>query len=278
MYFGTGLVKTTEDFGQQGEWPSHPELLDWLALEFMDSGWDVKALQKRIVMSATYRQASPASPELTQLDPENRLLARGPRVRLPAEMIRDQALAAASLLVDKTGGPSVKPYQPVGLWKEITMQDGDYEPGKGEDLYRRSLYTYWRRTVAPPMMLNFDSAMRESCTVRENKTNTPLQALNLMNDVTFLEAARNLGALMLKEGLNEGFRRLLARAPRPAEVEILKSSLAYHRDYFSDPAKAADYLKQGASPVDPKANPRELAAHMAVASLLMNLDETVTKN
>ncbi len=278
MYFGTGLVKTTEDFGQQGEWPSHPELLDWLALEFMDSGWDVKALQKRIVMSATYRQASQATPELTQLDPENRLLARGPRVRLPAEMIRDQALAAASLLVDRAGGPSVKPYQPAGLWKEITMQDGDYEPGSGEDLYRRSLYTFWRRTVAPPMMLNFDSAMRESCTVRENKTNTPLQALNLMNDVTFLEAARNLGALMLKEGLNEGFRRILARAPRPAEVEILKSSLAYHRDYFSDAAKAAEYLKQGAAPVDPKINPRELAAHMAVASLLMNLDETVTKN
>ena len=278
MYFGTGLVKTTEDFGQQGEWPSHPELLDWLAVEFMDSGWDVKALQKRIVMSATYRQASPATPELTQLDPENRLLARGPRVRLPAEMIRDQALAAANLLVDKTGGPSVKPYQPAGLWKEITMQDGDYEPGKGEDLYRRSLYTFWRRTVAPPMMLNFDSAMRESCTVRENKTNTPLQALNLMNDVTFLEAARNLGALMLKEGLNEGFRRILARAPRPAEVEILKSSLAYHRDYFSDAQKAAEYLKQGAAPVDSKANPRELAAHMAVASLLLNLDEAVTKN
>ncbi len=278
MYFGTGLVKTTEDFGQQGEWPSHPELLDWMALEFMDSGWDVKALQKRIVMSATYRQASQATPELTQLDPENRLLARGPRVRLPAEMIRDQALAAASLLVDKVGGPSVKPYQPAGLWKEITMQDGDYEPGSGEDLYRRSLYTFWRRTVAPPMMLNFDSAMRESCTVRENKTNTPLQALNLMNDVTFLEAARNLGALMLKEGLNEGFRRILARAPRPAEVEILKSSLAYHRDYFSDAAKAAEYLKQGAAPVDAKVNPRELAAHMAVASLLLNLDEAVTKN
>jgi len=177
--FGTGLVKTAEDFGQQGEWPSHPELLDWLAVDFMESGWDTKALLKKMVMSKTYRQSSKVTPELNQRDPENRLLARGPRVRLAAEMVRDQALFSSGLLVEKLGGPSVRPYQPAGLWKEITMQDGEYEPGKGEDLYRRSLYTYWRRTVAPPMMVNFDAPMRESCTVRENRTNTPLQALNL---------------------------------------------------------------------------------------------------
>jgi hypothetical protein len=277
-YFGTGLVKTTEDFGQQGEWPSHPELLDWLAVEFMESGWNVKALQKTIVMSAAYRQSSKASPELLARDPENRLLARGPRIRMPAEMVRDQALAASGLLVEKIGGPSVKPYQPAGLWKEINMQDGDYEPGKGDDLYRRSLYTFWKRTIAPPMMLNFDAAMRESCVVRETKTNTPLQALNLMNDVTFLEAARHLGAAMMREGLASGFRRVLSRAPRAEELDVLRASLAYHRDYFADEAKARAYLKQGASANDPVPDPRELAAHMSVASLIFNLDEAVTLN
>ena len=200
MYFGTGIVKTTEDFGVQGEWPSHPELLDWLATEFGRTGWDVKAMQKLIVTSATYRQSSKTSPELQQRDPENRLLARAPRFRLPAEMVRDQALFVSGLLVEKLGGPSVKPYQPDGLWKELVMQDMDYTQGKGEDLHRRSLYTFWKRTVAPPMMANFDSAMRESCTVRENRTNTPLQALNLMNDVSFLEASRFVGQRMMKEG------------------------------------------------------------------------------
>jgi len=278
MYFGTGIVKTAEDFGQQGEWPSHPELLDWLAVELVESGWDVKAMQKKIVTSAAYRQSSQASSDLVRRDPENRLLARGPRVRMPAEMIRDQALFASGLLVEKIGGRSVKPYQPAGLWKEINMQDGDYEPDKGENLYRRGLYTFWRRSIAPPMMLNFDAAMRESCVVRESKTNTPLQALNLMNDVTFLEAARHLGAKMAVEGLASGFKRVLSRAPRPEELEVLKSSLAYHRDYFSDEAKARAFLKQGDSPVDPSANPRELAAHMAVASLIFNLDEAVTLN
>ena len=179
MYFGTGLVKTTEDFGTQGEWPSHPELLDWLATEFVSSGWNVKAMQKLIVTSATYRQSSKAPAELQQRDPENRLLARGPRFRLPAEMVRDQALFVSGLLAEKLGGPSVKPYQPPGLWKEMMVQNLDYVMSTGADLHRRSLYTIWKRTIAPPMMANFDSALRESCTVRENRTNTPLQALNL---------------------------------------------------------------------------------------------------
>lgn len=275
--FGVGLVKTTEDFGQQGEWPSHPVLLDWLSVEFMEKGWNTKALLKTVLMSDTYQQSSKVTPELQQRDPENRLLARGPRVRLAAEMLRDQALLASGLIVEKLGGPSVRPYQPDGLWKEITMQSGEYEPGKGEDLYRRSLYTYWRRTVAPPMMLNFDSATRESCTVRENRTNTPLQALNLMNDETFLEASRVLGSRMMKEGLEKGFERVLSRRPRPQELVILKDSLAYHRDYFSDESTARKFIQQGESPIDPALNIRELAAYTSVASLIFNLDEAVTK-
>jgi hypothetical protein len=285
MYFGTGIVKTTEDFGVQGEWPSHPELLDWLATEFIRTGWDVKAMQKLIVTSATYRQSSKTSPELQQRDPENRLLARAPRFRLPAEMVRDQALFVSGLLVEKAGGPSVKPYQPAGLWKELAMQDMDYTQGKGEDLHRRSLYTFWKRTIAPPMMANFDSAMRESCTVRENRTNTPLQALNLMNDVSFLEASRFVGQRMLKEGgaaadarLRYGFRVVTGRAPSAAEQQILRDSLQYHLDYFADKKNDVKaFLNQGEASADTTLDERELAAYTSVGSLLLNLDETVTK-
>ena len=285
MYFGTGIVKTVEDFGLQGEWPSHPELLDWLATEFVRSGWDMKAMQKLIVMSATYRQASRVTPDLLQRDPENRLLARGPRVRLPAEVVRDQALAAAGLLVEKIGGPSVKPYQPDGLWKEVTMQGLDYVQDHGEDLYRRSMYTFWKRTSAPPQMMNFDAAGRESCVVRENHTNTPLQALNLMNDVTFLEASRFIGQRMLKEGgvddaarLRYGFRLLLARAPSGPEMEILVDSLRFHRDKFAtNPQDAEALLKQGESKTDASLNARELASYASIASLILNMDEAVTK-
>ncbi len=284
MYFGTGLVKTVEDFGSQGEAPSHPELLDWLATEFIRSGWDVKAMQRLIVTSATYRQSSRATPELLQRDPENRLLARGPRVRLPAEMVRDQALAAAGLLVEKQGGPSVKPYQPEGLWKDISMQDMDYVQSHGPDLYRRSMYTFWKRTIAPPMMMNFDAANREACVVRENRTNTPLQALNLMNDVTFLEAARFIGQRMLKEAgpdpaarLRHGFRLVLARTPSTAEEQVLRDNLRFHLDYFADAAKAKEFVAVGESPADPALSARELAAYGAVASLLLNMDEAVTK-
>ena len=282
MYFGTGIVKTTEDFGSQGEWPVHPELLDWLAVEFMESGWDVKALQKLIVTSNAYKQSSKASPELLQKDPENRLLARGPRFRLSPEMIRDAALAEAGLLVGKIGGPSVKPYQPDGLWKELTMQTLEYEQSRGEDLYRRGLYTFWKRTVAPPMMVNFDSANREACVVRENRTNTPLQALNLMNDTTFLESARFIGQRMIKEGgadrLGYGFRLVTGRQPSANERAVLRGSLQYHLDYFAgkdDEIKS--FLKQGVTPADATIPPRELAAYASVASLLLNLDEAVTK-
>ena len=285
MYFGTGLVKTVEDFGVQGEWPAHPELLDWLATEFVRTGWDVKAMQKLIVTSATYRQSSKATPELLQKDPDNRLLARSSRVRLAAEAIRDQMLLAAGLLSNKIGGPSVKPYQPEGLWKELTMQDSDYVLSQGEDLYRRSLYTFWKRTVSPPMMATFDSALRESCTVRESRTNTPLQALDLMNDVTFLEAARKVAERMMREGgsaaedrLGYGFRLLLARYPSAEEKRILRGSLGYHLDYFATkPERVDGYLKQGASPVAGGLDRRELAAYAAVGSLILNLDEAVNK-
>ncbi len=285
MLFGVGLVKTAEDFGLQGEWPSHPELLDWLATELVRSGWDLKGILKLIVTSATYRQSSKATPELLQRDPENRLLARGPRFRLPAEMLRDQALFAAGLLVEQRGGPSVKPYQPAGVWEDLTMDGVSYNQGKGTDLYRRSLYTFWKRTVAPPVMANFDSAMRESCVVRETRTNTPLQALNLMNDVTFLEAARFVGQRMMKEGgtetasrLRYGFRLTAGRTPTPAEVQLLRDNFQYHLDYFAENAgKVSPFLSQGESSPDAALNPSELAAYAAVASLLLNLDETVTK-
>ena len=285
MYFGTGIVKTTEDFGRQGEWPSHPELLDWLATEFVRGGWDVKAMQKLIVTSAAYRQSSAATPELEQRDPENRLLARGPRFRLPAEVIRDQALYAAGLLVEKVGGPSVKPYQPEGLWKEISMQDMDYVQGHGDDLHRRSLYTFWKRTVAPPMMANFDSALRESCVVRETRTDTPLQALNLMNDVTFLEAARFIGQRMLREGSAEassrvryGFLLVTGRSPSKGEQEVMLGNLRYYLDYFSGKQERTEsYLNQGEAKADATLDRRELAAYTSLGSLLLNLDETVTK-
>lgn len=284
MLFGVGLVKTVEDFGSQGEWPIHPELLDWLATRFVESGWDVKGLLKTIVMSATYRQSSRATPALLEKDPENRLLARGPRFRLPAETIRDQALAVSGLLVEQLGGPSVKPYQPPGLWEELSFGDS-YHPDRGEKLYRRSLYTYWKRTVAPPAMTTFDAASRETCTVRETRTNTPLQALNLMNDVTYLEASRKLAERMLKEGgsrpeerIAYAFRLAAARAPKEPEARILRESLdRFQTRYDKDAKGALKFLSYGEAARDESLNPSEVAAYTAVASLILNLDETVTK-
>ncbi len=284
MYFGTGLVKTVQDFGSQGEWPTHLELLDWLATEFMDSGWNVKALQKTIVMSAVYRQSSRVTAESWQRDPENRLLARGPRLRLGPEMIRDQALAVSGLLVEKIGGPSVKPYQPPGLWQELAGGKG-YERDKGDGLYRRSLYTYWKRTVAPPFMVNFDSPNRETCTVRETRTNTPLQALNLMNDVTFIEAARKLAERMLAEGGKDPAERIqfayelvLARPAKQPEVQVILDTLAgFESRYRADRNSAKEFLGYGDSPQSRKLDPRELAAYSSIASLILNLDEAVTK-
>jgi hypothetical protein len=283
MYFGTGLVKTVEDFGSQGEWPTHPELLDWLATEFVRTGWDIKAMQKLIVTSAAYRQSSKATPELIQKDPENRLLARAPRLRLPAGMIRDQALAVSGLLTEHIGGPSVKPYQPAGLWKELSGQD--YVQDKGEMLYRRSLYTFWKRSSPPPSLMNFDAAGRETCIVRESRTNTPLQALDLMNDVTYLEASRKLAERVMKERRSSAgerialaFRLVVARGPTPREARILGDALASYLDeYKANPEAAAKYLSQGESPRDEELDMSELAAYSTVASMMLNMDETITK-
>lgn len=280
--FGVGLVKTVDDFGSQGERPVQPELLDWLAVEFMENGWNVKRILKTMVMSEAYRQSFQAAPGLLQRDPENRLIARGPRFRLPAEMIRDQALAASGLLNTAVGGPPVKPYQPQGLWEELS--GAVYEPSSGDALYRRSLYTYWKRTVPPPSMAAFDASDRESCTVNRSRTNTPLQALTLMNDVTYVEAARKLAERMLLEGgdgaaerIDYGFRLVLARHPRATEAETLQAALAgFVRDYQTDREAAKALIGVGESQAG-KIDPRELAAYTAVASLILNLDETVTK-
>jgi len=283
MFFGRGLVATAEDFGSQGEWPSHPELLDWLAVEFVESGWDVKALLETIVTSSTYRQASAVTPTLLERDPDNRLLARGPRIRLDAGAIRDQALEISGLLEEELGGPPVKPYQPAGLWEELS--GSAYEADHGADLYRRSLYTYWKRTVAPPAMIAFDSADRESCSVKPKRTNTPLQALNLMNDATYLEASRHLAERMLREGglspehrLSWAFRLATARPPSEKDVRALTGLQArLLEDFRENPAAAYDYLEPGDSKWDRSLDPAELASYAGAASLILNLDETITK-
>jgi hypothetical protein len=283
-YFGAGIVKTVDDFGSQGEWPVYPELLDWLAVEFMESGWNVKAMQKLMVMSATYRQSSVIPPALLEKDPDNRLLARGPRLRLGPEVIRDQALAVSGLLVEKVGGPSVKPYQPAGLWQELSGDKG-YVQSKGADLYRRSLYTYWKRTVPPPYMMNFDSPNREQCAVSESRTNSPLQSLNLMNDVTFLEAARKMAERMIVEGgaterarLAYGYALLLARPPAARQAEVLARAFEkFAAEFRGDPTAAAAFLRLGESPIRPGLDAAELAAYTSIASLILNMDEAITK-
>ena len=292
MLFGEGLVKTGEDFGSRGELPSHPELLDWLAVTFRDGGaerrrgWDVKALLKTIVMSATYRQSSKLSPQIQQRDPDNRLLARGPRFRLPAEMIRDQALFVSGLLVEKIGGPSVKPYQPDGLYKDMAFSGlTGYDRDKGEGLWRRSLYTFWKRTALSPAMRIFDASAREFCTVRDTRTNTPLQSLNLMNDVTYIEAARMLAQRMLTEGgptpqerLAWAFRLVTSRPPGDRELQALLRNLEKQKASFSQrPQEAAKLLAVGEKRSDEKLNPAELAAYAVTASLILNLDEVITR-
>jgi hypothetical protein len=283
MMFGIGLVKTVEDFGSQGELPLYQDLLDWLAVEFMDSGWDVKHTLKAIVMSGTYRQSSKISADLLQRDPENRLLARGPRIRLAPEMVRDQALAVAGLLVETVGGPSVKPYQPAGLWQELSGGKG-YVQDKGAGLYRRTIYSYWKRTVAPPSMVNFDSPNRETCTVRETRTNTPLQALDLMNDVTYVEAARKLAERMIasspdsKERISFAYHAVLARDPKPSEAGVLLDALSKFKAGFeAGQNSASEYLREGDSRPTVNVPPAELAAYAAVAGIVLNLDEAVTK-
>lgn len=289
IYFGHGIVKTAEDFGSQGEPPVHPELLDWLATEFIRTGWNVKAMQKLIVTSATYRQLSKVTPELHEKDPENRLLARGPRVRLQAEMIRDAALAASGLLNEQIGGPSVLPYQPPGLWEEMAFGDGftaqEYKQSHGRDLYRRSMYTFWKRTVPPASLATFDAPDREKCTARRAVTNTPLQALVLMNDPTYVEAARALAARTLREGGKDvsariayAFRLATARLPLAQESRVLRELYAKQlARYRRDRQAAHELLHVGESQVDERMDAAELAAWTMTASAILNLDETLTK-
>jgi hypothetical protein len=309
MLFGTGLVKTVDDFGVQGEKPSHPELLDWLATEFVRTGWDVKALLRLMVTSAAYRQSShvvppsggrnlsttadapdvsaallpPEGGTTYERDPDNRLLARGPRHRLPSWMLRDQALAVSGLLVDRLGGPAVKPYQPEGIWEEATFGKKTYKQDHGEALYRRSLYIFWRRIVAPTLF--FDTANRQNCTVKVPRTNTPLHALVTLNDITYVEAARALAERILKQGgatdserLAHGFRLCTGRGPGEKEAAILASSLArFRQQYTADPAAAARLIATGESKPDASLPTPELAAHTSLALLLLNLDETLSK-
>jgi hypothetical protein len=289
--FGSGLVATSADFGSQGEWPSHPELLDWLAVDFVERGWDVKGLIRQIVLSQTYRQSSIASPEALERDPQNRLLARGPRFRLPAEFIRDAALKISGLLVPRIGGPSVNPYTPGDLWREISHYGSTpataqtFVQDHGEKLYRRSLYTYWKRTAPPPNMAAFDAPNREVCTVSRPNTTTPLQALVTLNDPQFVEAARVFAERILAHAGNDvaklrwAFLEATAREPKREEMKVLEAALQRERRHYkANAADAKKFLRVGEAPRNPKLPPAEHAAWAQIASLLINLSETVTRN
>jgi hypothetical protein len=282
-FFGVGFVKTSEDFGVQGETPVHPELLDWLASEYVASGWDTKALHRLIVTSATYRQSSRATAALSERDPENRLLARGPRFRLPSWMIRDQALAAAGVLVDQRGGPSVKPYQPAGIWEEATFGKKTYDQDHGDALYRRSLYVFWRRIVGPTSF--FDAGARQVCTVKVAQTNTPLHALVTLNDPAYVESARVMAQRVLNEArdndtarISYAFRLVTARLPLAKELSVLSARLGKLRhQYAADPAAAKQLATAGEAPRPAGLDPAEHAAWAALCTLLLNLDETLNK-
>ncbi|MGC3968317.1 MAG: DUF1553 domain-containing protein [Pirellulales bacterium] len=287
QFFGVGLVKTVEDFGLQGDWPIHKELLDWLAVDYMDGGhgWDTKRMIKQLVTSAAYRRSSRFDDVAARFDADNRFWSRGPRFRLSAEAVRDSALFASGLLVEKIGGPSVRPYQPAGLWEELGTGVVKYEQSHGDDLYRRSLYVYRKRTVSVPMLSLFDAAARETCVVRQTRTNTPLQSLNLLNDVAFVEAARTLAARMLREGgasldsqIAFGFRCALGRRPSREELDVLRRGYDRRREKFTADSKAATaLLSQGESSRDPKLDVVHWAAMTTVANVLLNLDEFVTR-
>jgi hypothetical protein len=289
QFFGTGLVKTSEDFGTKGEWPSHPELLDWLATDFIRSGWDVKQMVKSIVCSATYRQDSAITTKLHEMDPENRWLARGPRYRLDAEQLRDDALFAGGLLNLAMGGRGVRTYQPSGIWEAVAYTASNtakYSQDSGDALYRRSLYLFWKRTAPQPLMTTLDAPSREQCRARRERTNTPLQALLTMNATQYFEAARHLGYRMIREGgkddadrLRYGFRLVTARTPTTSESAVLTETLNKQRQLFdSTPEAAKKTVSVGDSPVPSDIAVPELAAYTMMANLLLNLDEVVTKN
>tara|TARA_B100000519_G_scaffold129242_2_gene111585 strand:- start:425 stop:3640 length:3216 start_codon:yes stop_codon:yes gene_type:complete len=289
QFFGIGIVRTSEDFGVQGERPVHPELLDWLAIEFIENGWDVQAFQKTLLLSATYQQSSRVTKSNWEADPENRLLASGPRHRLDAEVIRDQALAVSGLLVGNIGGKSVKPYQPAGLWKPVGFGGSNtsvFNQDSGDALYRRSMYTFWKRTVPPPTMSIFDAPDRETCQVRRARTNTPLQALALMNDVQFLEAARHFAERIITNGgatsadrIDYAYRSVLSRTPKPSERAVVEGLFnEYLAEFQSTEGAATEFLNVGESKRNEELEANELGAWTMVAHMLLNLSETVTKN
>jgi Protein of unknown function (DUF1553) len=283
--FGAGLVETEEDFGTQGEPPSHPELLDWLAVRYRESGWDTKALLRLIVTSATYRQSSRARPELLEKDPRNRLLARAPRIRLEAEMVRDQALALSGLLSRKVGGPSIFPPQPAGLWQAAFNGERTWATSKGEDRYRRGLYVFWRRTVPYPSMAAFDAPSREICSIRRVRTNTPLQSFVTLNDPVYVEAAQALARRIVSEGgadvasrVRYGLSLCQCRPPRPEQVEPLVALYAAELERYRKDRAAAQWLATDPiGPLPAGMEAADLAAWTAVANVLMNLDSVLSK-
>jgi hypothetical protein len=278
-------VSTVDDLGTQGAWPTHPELLDWLAVEFIESGWDVKHMLRLLAHSSTYRQSSQAARELRERDPANAWLARQARWRLDAEMVRDNALAVSGLLSRKLGGPSVKPYQPAGYWAWLNFPPRDYVADQGENQYRRGLYTYLQRTFPHPSLLAFDAPSREECTAERPRSNTPLQALVLLNDPSYVEAARVLAQRTLAESgtapverLDHIFRRVLQRAPSERETQVLLALWESQRqEYATGPQLAAELLRVGGYPVPPGLDAPELASWTAVARAVLNLHETITR-
>jgi hypothetical protein len=286
LFHGQGIVKTADDFGSQGTWPSHPDLLDWLAVEFRESGWDARHMIRLMVTSSTYRQTSEASDELRKRDPYNAFFARQTPSRLDAEFVRDNALAVSGLLTRKIGGPSVKPYQPAGYWKHLNFPKREWSADKDEDQYRRGLYTYWQRTFLHPSLLAFDASTREECAVERPKSNTPQQALVLLNDPTYVEAARVFAEKILRQGgadfesrLGYAYRHALSREPRPEEVKLIRSLYDRHAQFYRSETQSAQQLIQtGLHPVPKDLPAGELAAWTSVARVILNLHETITRN
>jgi hypothetical protein len=286
LSFGQGIVRSLDDFGTQGTMPTHKDLLDWLAVEFIDSGWNVKHVHKLMLMSTAYRQSSVGSNALRERDPGNHWLARQNRYRIDAELVRDNALAVSGLLVRKIGGPSVKPYQPAGYWSFLNFPTRDWFEDKGEDQYRRGLYTYWQRSFLHPSLLAFDAPSREECTTERPRSSTPLQALVLLNDPTYVEAARAFAERIIKEGgpnvgdrLNWSYRQALSRSIKPEETKILTELYRKHHDEYTKDAKQAQQLVSvGQRPVPKDVEPAELAAWTSVARVILNLHEMITRN
>jgi hypothetical protein len=285
LAFGRGLTAPLDDLGAQGSWPVHLELIDWLAAELIDSGWDVKHMLRLIVSSHAYRRNSHAAPEAMHADPYNLLVARQGRYRLDAEMVRDNALAVSGLLVSTVGGRSVKPYQPRGYWAHLNFPVREYESDHGEDLYRRGLYTYWCRTFLHPSLLAFDAPTREECTAERNRSNTPTQALVLLNDPIYVEAARvfaehiiRQSALPTDERISWAFRRAMSRAATADELKVLVALLEKHQQYYAtNPDEARKLVAVGESPVPPDLDPAELAAWTSIARTILNLHETISR-